>query len=582
MRGLPDKPRACDIADVGDDDAANDLPVNCQARGTRRANRTCWGCRIPTCTPCRFDWETCRACHWLDGRRHIGARAEPGSEAQVNSEMVALDSGDQTCEEAVVRKCTAETYVSGDTSKFALGGAWRPGWLAWCLWTMLILIVSGTTFVLSSEAQVDDGVSDAGDQTRDVIYVLGSEAQVNDGVLNAGDQACYEISVLGPEAQVNDGVLDTGDQAYDDVMFMLNANAKVDDDQFVLDAVDQNYVEEHTMNDEAQVNDGVLGSGGPSDAEEYASNAEDQVYYETMNTIGCMTATCAFSHGARDQVSVVHGDEFTTAGPARGTDWFEGVTTKHVKLVCKARPGKEPGRPREDQSGSAWEADPRHAELAIQGLGLARARARRSPGGVKTPDGDKAIVLETEAKSAYRAVAARLSDTPSSMPMLLLAANECEKASTCSSQADLPHLKQNGRSSTKEPPCVWNFPWQDEIYVTEDFADAGGYAKTGHSTSGGVLRRGGHTLCAWSSSQKAVALSSCESEYYSLVRCVDEASDLGETLKEMQSNYSIRRWARRLALRTGGGQIKHMQASTTGCRSASRLGSSPWRRSAAL
>ncbi len=120
----------------------------------------------------------------------------------------------------MVRECTAETYVSDDTSKFALGGAWRPGRLACCLWNMLIFIVSGTTFLLISEAQVDNGVSVAGDQTRDVTYVLGPEAQVNDGALDAGDQACYEISVLGPEAQVNDGVLDAWDQAYDDVMFM--------------------------------------------------------------------------------------------------------------------------------------------------------------------------------------------------------------------------------------------------------------------------------------------------------------------------------------------------------------------------
>ena len=40
---------------------------------------------------------------------------------------------------------------------------------------------------------------------------------------------------------------------------------------------------------------------------------------------------------------------------------------------------------------------------------------------------------------------------------------------------------------------------------------------------------------------------------------------LRETLREMQLNYSIRLWtdasaARGLALRTGGGQIKHMQA----------------------
>ena len=100
--------------------------------------------------------------------------------------MVALESWDQTCEEAVVRTCTAETYVSDDTSKFT--PRWRPGWLAWCLWTMLILTVSGTTFVLSSEAQVDNGVSNAWDQTRDVTYLLGPGAQVNDGVLDAGDQ----------------------------------------------------------------------------------------------------------------------------------------------------------------------------------------------------------------------------------------------------------------------------------------------------------------------------------------------------------------------------------------------------------
>ena len=104
----------------------------------------------------------CLAC----GRRYNDEKADPGSEAQVNSEMAALGSGDQACGEAVLRKCAAENYVSDDTSEFTLGGAWRPGWFAWCLWTLLILIVSGTTLALSSEAQVDKGLSDAGDQTR--------------------------------------------------------------------------------------------------------------------------------------------------------------------------------------------------------------------------------------------------------------------------------------------------------------------------------------------------------------------------------------------------------------------------------
>ena len=59
-----------------------------------------------------------------------------------------------------------------------------------------------------------------------------------------------------------------------------------------------------------------------------------------MNTIGRMTATCAFSHRTLDLVSVEHGDDLATAGPAVDNDWFEGLTTKHEKLVCKARPGR--------------------------------------------------------------------------------------------------------------------------------------------------------------------------------------------------------------------------------------------------
>ncbi len=36
---------------------------------------------------------------------------------------------------------------------------------------------------------------------------------------------------------------------------------------------------------------------------------------------------------------------------------------------------------RVDQNGFSWEADPSHAELAIQELGLTTARPQLSPGG---------------------------------------------------------------------------------------------------------------------------------------------------------------------------------------------------------
>ena len=130
------------------------------------------------------------------------------------------------------------------------------------------------------------------------------------------------------------------------------------------------------------------------------------------------------------------------------------MKTKHVELVCKARPGKEPGRYREDQSDSAWEADPRRAELAIQGLGLAKARARRSPGGAKMPGGDKVIELENDAKSTCRAATARLSYIASNMPKLHLATEECGRATTCASQTDLAHLLKIVRFLLKKLQCV--------------------------------------------------------------------------------------------------------------------------------
>ncbi len=129
-RGLPDKPGACEIADVGDSDTISDLPVICQVCVVRRAAKVCENCWRRTCTPCGLiidgGW------HLACGRRYIDEIDNPGSEAQVNSEMVALGAGDQSREEAVARECTAETDVSDDTSKFTPGGAGRASGLDRC------------------------------------------------------------------------------------------------------------------------------------------------------------------------------------------------------------------------------------------------------------------------------------------------------------------------------------------------------------------------------------------------------------------------------------------------------------------
>ena len=80
----------------------------------------------------------------------------------------------------------------------------------------------------------------------------------------------------------------------------------------------------------------------------------------------------------------------------------------------------------------------------------------------------------------------------------------------------------------------------DEVEAKECKCETYVLEGTSESISGGALRPGGHTRCAWSPSQKVVALSSCESECSSLARCAGEAMGLRETPKETQLAYSIR------------------------------------------
>ena len=57
---------------------------------------------------------------------------------------------------------------------------------------------------------------------------------------------------------------------------------------------------------------------------------------------------------------------------------------------------------------------------------------------------------------------------------------------------------------------------------------------------------------------------STASEYYSLVRCASEAIGLANTIRELGHEVPVRIWtdaaaARRLAVRSGSGAIKHME-----------------------
>ena len=88
---------------------------------------------------------------------------------------------------------------------------------------------------------------------------------------------------------------------------------------------------------------------------------------------------------------VVHGDDFIVAGDGDDLDWLLQKLNEKLESVQRARLG--PGYDSEatvlnrcvtnSDSGVTWEADPRHAELAVAELGRQAARPQTSPDGAK-------------------------------------------------------------------------------------------------------------------------------------------------------------------------------------------------------
>ena len=96
-----------------------------------------------------------------------------------------------------------------------------------------------------------------------------------------------------------------------------------------------------------------------------------------------------FWHEARDLVTLVHGDDYVTSGQEDQLDWLEKqleasyeIQTQRLGLGDKNEAeGKVLNRiVRCDDKGWRLEADPRHAELIIEQLGVGKARAAATPG----------------------------------------------------------------------------------------------------------------------------------------------------------------------------------------------------------
>ena len=172
----------------------------------------------------------------------------------------------------------------------------------------------------------------------------------------------------------------------------------------------------------------------------------------------------------------------------------------------------------------------------------------------------------------FRAIAARINYMSVDMPDIQFACKETCRAMAAPTAQAWARLKRLGRYLVGRPRAVWRFPWKDEaggwaVFTDSDWA---GDVKTRKSTSGGLILLGPHCLRSWRATQGAVALSSCEAEYYAVVEGATRAiggrtaaEELGivvaDPVIDVLTVLTDSSAAKSLASRRGSGRVRHIE-----------------------
>ena len=126
---------------------------------------------------------------------------------------------------------------------------------------------------------------------------------------------------------------------------------------------------------------------------------------------------CVFDHPSRGIFTLVHGDDYASAGDGKQLRWLQVELEKKFDLKTVVV-GPEQGDQQEakilnrvirvTQEGWEIEADPRHAELLVEQMGLEKGKAIATPGADGgEPQQDDEMALETHEVREYRGLAAR-------------------------------------------------------------------------------------------------------------------------------------------------------------------------------
>ena len=260
-----------------------------------------------------------------------------------------------------------------------------------------------------------------------------------------------------------------------------------------------------------------------------------------------------FYHEKRRIKTLVHGDDYVSSGASADLTWFEGELGKAYEIKTQRlgltkglmNEGKVLNRTiRATESGWEVEADPRHAELVVEQLGLTNEKAVATPGlsGSDEDDLPEDTPLTGQDVSSFRGVAARCNYLGPDRPDANYAIKECCREMSAPTTGSLRRLKRVGKYLKNFPRLIWRFDLQEAISHIDIFTDAdwAGCRRSRKSTSGGVAKIGGHCIKAWAKTQSVVAKSSAESELYSVVKGATEGLGLITLFNDMGGVKEVR------------------------------------------
>ena len=217
--------------------------------------------------------------------------------------------------------------------------------------------------------------------------------------------------------------------------------------------------------------------------------------------------------------------------------------------------------------GFEYEADPRHAELIVESMGVSQTKGAATAGVKDTVTGDEGDVeyLDEHQATEYRSLAARGNYLAFDRPDISFAVKELSRDMSRPSRQSWEKLKRLARCLKARPRVVWAFEWQDEITTLDTYTDANwaGCKASRKSTSGGMILAGSHMLKFWSKTQATIALSSAESELIARVKGSSES--LG--VMTLMEDYGIKVTTRLhmdasaaigIIQRQGIGKIRHL------------------------